>query len=345
MMKKVVYALLFVLCSFSLNASDLKYIKKVNQSLEAQLIAKGNEVIQAIYSGSDLSKIKVLPLISTPPKKKKKGFLKKLTKVNITLLGKKSKANEIQKALRREYLAKVVAVIWKIYDVGKKQGVTGSSVSYKIIDNGKKLYLFLKGYVDMAKSHSSSFAYDRNPAKKLSSHYKEESPESQFGVDIRFYANQSSLSILPHKKKHLLFGRLYFQGGTSPDLLFVKFEEYGIGALSEKVAHGFNFLKNLARSKADLSKKRIEKVILPAIAKRYLEIVEKVPKELRTKFFLSKPKSIKTMLESVRILAQEKPNFQSNEKRFLDFLKQQYPHDDTYIKWRSGNEVIMKLSN
>jgi hypothetical protein len=160
---------------------------------------------------------------------------------------------------------------------------------------------------------------------------------------MRFYANQSSLELLPHSKKHLLFGKLVFKETQHPNLLFVKFEEYGIGALSEKIAHGFSFLKGLTRSQATLIKKRIEKVILPHIVEAYLAIAEKVPEPLATKFFLTSPKSIKTMIDSLNALAKEQATFQKDQQTFLSTLKKQYPDDGDNIRWRSGNEVILKL--
>lgn len=336
--------LLFLLIAIPLSphASNLDYVKKIDTQLQQQLISKGDQIIQAIYSGADLSAIKVFDLIASKPKKKK-NFLKKLIKKDITLALKKSNASESQKAERREYLSKILAIIWKLHDLGEKQGVTGSSVSYKLVDDGAKLYRFLRDYVTLAKQHSSTFAYDRNPKKNRSSHYTEESPESQFGIDMRFYANQSSLELLPHSKKHLLFGKLVFKETQHPNLLFVKFEEYGIGALSEKIAHGFAYLKYKASSQATLIGKRIENVVLPHIIESYLAIVKKVPKPLSSKIFLSTPRSIKTMIDSLNALAKEQATFQKDQQTFLSTLKKQYPDDGDNIRWRSGNEVILKL--
>ena len=141
-MNKFFSLFVFFFVHTTLQASNLNYVKKANAALQAKLIVKGEEVIQAIYAGGDLSKIKVFDLIATNPKEKK-GFFKKIKKVDLSLITKKSKATEEQKAVRREYLAKILAILWKINEVGKKQGVTGSSVSYKVIDGGDKLYRFL----------------------------------------------------------------------------------------------------------------------------------------------------------------------------------------------------------
>ncbi len=293
--------------------------------LEESLVYKGSRVVNAIYGKGNLTDIKVLPLLVSENGKKKRGSKKTEKEIEVS-------------AARQEYLAKIVAVVWYIHKKGQEQGVKGSSVSYKIVDGGQKLYQFLRKYVQVASKQSKYFAYDRSPKKNKSSHYKEESPASQFGIDIRFEAKMKSIALLPHKKKHVLFGKIVFLGEKHPELVFVKFEEYGIAAFSEKVNHGVSFFKSLTRSKKSQAKKRIEKVIIPVVAKKYLELINKASKEKIEELSLDKPRSIKTMADALKKLS--KGAF----KEFIKTLKSQYKHDKEYARWRSGNEVIIEFA-
>lgn len=326
------------------SASDSKdskiiYKKALSKSDESKLIEDGGKLFQALYKSPDIKSANVDPLSVLTEKGKKSGLLKGK---DVTLALKKSKGSEEEKAKRREDLARIIAMSWKVAAIGKKEAGNPTSISYKIVDKDGKFYQYLLGYEQFANKMSSSFAYDRNPAHKKSSHYKDVSPESQYGIDIRFYASQKSLNLLPLKKAHILFGKLVI-GAGQPNLLFLKFESHGISALSETVRHGIALIKSRMRSKKDLQQQRIERIIPDTIGKLYISIVEKLPKAEQAKYF-NQGSTIRGMILALRELSAANSQYADDEKNFVEQLKKQYPNDGSYLQWRTGNEIIIDMS-
>jgi hypothetical protein len=300
----------------------------------------GDQLIKGIYQNQDLTQIKVFPLFS--PNKENKGIVEKLKGIDISIIGEKSQGTEEEKAARREMLAQVIAIMWKLYDMGRKQGEDARSASYKLIDPEGKVYAFLRKYVSMANQQNPVFAYERNPQKAQSSHYKSVSPESQWGVDVRFYANQASLGLLPYGKSHLLFGKLSIDP-SQPNLLFVKFEDYGIAAPSETVLHGIAYLRAQLRSASEKAATRVENTIRPEIVREYLDIVSQLSPQEQAKFKTDQAESVRDILLTVNAIVKELPQFKTAQEHLLQTLNTLYPNDKENLSYRTGNEIIIDM--
>lgn len=337
-----IFSCLFLFISNStLHASDLSYIKEVNSELESHLVKAGEELLQALSQGKSVDQIRVLPLLLI--KDKKKSLFSKAKALDPSLLFKKSKAVAGGDEKRREELAKIVALMWKIRAVGKERGEDAVSASYKLIDPGNKVYAFLKSYVNLAKTHASSFAYERDPKKGKSSHYIKESPESQFGIDIRFQANQSSLPLLPYKKVHLLFGKLKMKESPRNDLLFVKFESQGIASPIETVKHGVNYLKTLLKTSKEKLSGRIEKVIRPEVIQAYLALTDKLSSLEKSIVQPDQASTVAQILEISKKIMTLNPAFKATAEKVYEAVQSLYPHDGSYSGIRTGNEIIIDL--
>jgi len=333
----------FLLIShLTVHSSDLAYVKEVDSSLEAQLIKIGGELLQALSQDQNIDQIQVLPLLLI--KDKKKSLFSKAKSLDPSLLFKKSKATAAGDERRREHLAKIIAIMWKIRAIGKERGEDAVSASYKLVDPNNKLYTFLKSYVSLAKAHASSFAYERDPKKGKSSHYIDESPESQFGLDIRFQANQSSLPLLPYKKIHLLFGKIKIKESSQDNLLFIKFESQGIASPVETIKHGINYLKTFLRSSKEKLSARIEKVVRPEIVQAYLLLTNNLSPSEKSMVQADLATTVGEILSTSKKIMAMKPSFKEAGGKIYQIVKSLYPHDGSYSELRTGNEIIIDLS-
>ena len=133
----------FIFTHISAYASTFNYITKVDGQVESQLISMGDKLLRALYQNQDLNQFTVFPMFTTSPGKQSAFSRLKIT--DLSILTKKSKGTEEEKDDRREMLAKIIAMMWKIYDIGRKQGEDSAlSSSYKLIDPQGKLYNYLK---------------------------------------------------------------------------------------------------------------------------------------------------------------------------------------------------------
>lgn len=317
-------------------ASSIDYVQNISPDKATELVKKGDELLRSIYTNQDPNSIDVISLLT-------QGTLKKtftLKGKDLSILFKRSKADEEGKQARRDILAQVIAIVWKIYDMG---GVKqSSSISYKVIDKDNKLYNFLKSYAEFANAQEAVFAYDRDPKKSKSTHYKEYSPEGQWGVDMRFFANQASLPLLPMGKKHLLFGKLVMDK-NQPGLLFIKIEDSGIAVPSEIISHGLSFLKTKIRSKAELNETRSEKSLQPEILDKYTALISKLSPEDKKRFDVESTNSVRDIVLKSEQIALVKNELVTLRDDLMATLRNLYPNDGDNIKWRTGNEVIVDL--
>jgi len=241
-------------------------------------------------------------------------------------------------AIQKEYLAKIIMLMWHIDNVALKNDEGFVKGSFKILDPEHKIYNFLLGYVRVCtgyvdpKSHHwasnvNNQAYRRSPSKGGSSHYKTETVnDEQFGVDMRFETTQTVYGYLPHEKRHILFGNV------GDNLTFIKFEEVGIGSVGETLQHTFNFGRSV--SGGVTQEARREKDIPEEIKNKFGEVSAELNIEVAA------PDSISEMLALVRDHDDEK---QLHLAGFTMTVQEHYLKDDLeklYV--RKGNEVILK---
>lgn len=346
-MPTLYFTFLLLIYSFVIvSASDYTYKQSVDAATEAQLIAAGDKVLEDIKAGKPFDpRIQAFNIIASNPQKK--GLLDKLKgkDLTLTLTGKAGKGSEEERQLRREYLAQVIALFWKIYDLGRKQGEVAESAAYVLLDPGRKVYSFLKSYVDMASKQSPSFAYDRDPKKNKSSHFKPFSPLSQWGIDMRFSGDQAALKLLPYGKQHMLFGALEYYK-THPEIFFWKIEYYGIASPSETVAHGIQFLKAQFRSSKDKANSRVEKVIRSNVVQAYLDTVEKLPAAVQTKFKTDSPDTVRDIIFKAKELKKAGVMSETQYRNLMDAVKVSYPKDNEIaLALRQGSEIIIDLGS
>lgn len=365
-MKKISFVLIYFM-AFFLN-EEILYASShhptvIQNGLDKKLIAAGELYLRQVYTGVDHTSggFTALELFSLNDTLKKQTRTSSTAKSDPLLIGKKAKGTTAAIQERQELLARIIAIMWQLDTKAASQGEGFTSGSFKVIDPGYKLYNYLRGYVTLARTQSSSFAYERNPQKGQSSHYKDASPESQFGIDVRFEANESSLQLLPQRKSHIIFGKLSMNSSANLPLLFIKLETRGLGSLSDKINHGIGFLKTRADSKELLERTRKEKYIKPEIQDAYNKVFtlfktfdSKDQKDSSKKPLMSeKPKNISSMIEMINN-AQTIQNpssktqaallsFKTAGQNFMDLLAKIYPNDKENVALRTGHEVILDL--
>jgi len=164
-------------------------------------------------------------------------------KINLKYF-KTSNSDVLDSEKRLDYLAAIICISWALSAINKKRGydvIRGSCT----ITNNDSIYKFFLEYVKLVTNsntpgyllNSSSFAYARNPKRKLSSHYPNDS--DQYGIDIRFEAAEESFGILPHGHKHILFGLI--KSTPIINSTFFKFEPHGMGTFHDWLQHGIDF--------------------------------------------------------------------------------------------------------
>ena len=299
------------------------------------LIRNGTDILRNIYGVENVKNEESLPLLKKIPTEI----------INLTAFDKNAEPDPLKSPFdysstdeyRQEYLSKITALSWPLVEFAKQTGIVHESGSFTIIDPDYKLYNFLLDYVKHVTGNNNpanqswfatknNFAYRRDPKAWViagSSHHKKNSPESQFGIDIRFEKEQTIYGLLPFEKRHILFGKLVIPGSDLP-LLFVKFEEVGIGGGKETVAHSSNLMK--PKVKKNIENSNREKDVHPMIIEKYKELTQKNP-----------PKGIH-VYEMVSEL--------KNTPAFTQTIEEIYPNDleDTHSS-RTGNEIMLDLRN
>lgn len=248
---------------------------------------------------------------------------------------------------REEKLMKITSIMWALDDMAKKQGESYERGSYTVLDPGHALYEFLIGYVTQVNNvedpknvwpavSGNPFAYQRDPKKGGSSHHKHHTPESQFGIDMRFKAHETIYGILPFGQRHILFGKLHIPGSTEP-LTFIKFEEAGLGTITEKIHHGLNFIKSIKKRFNEQNdgidlKVRKEHTVLVTLAEKYKTLTRDDTQGL----FI------------YQMLGHACFQGEIGRKKRADFVKTietLYPSDSSKLRnVRVGNEVMLDLS-
>lgn len=366
-MKKLT-TFLACLIAFSINKEDLwastHHPTVIQNGLDKKLTAVGELYLRQVYTGTDYTSggFKALELFSLNESLKQQTRTSSTAKSDPLLIGKKSKGTTLESQEQQELLARIIAIMWKLNAKAASQGEGFTSGSFKVIDPGYKLYNFLLKYVNLARKQSSSFAYERNPQKGQSSHYKDASPESQFGIDVRFEANESSLQLLPQSKSHIIFGKLTINSNSKLPLLFIKLEALGLGSLSDKINHGIGFLKTRADSKELLERTRKEKYIKPEIQAAYNKVFaifktfERKDQQdhSRKPLMVEKPKNISSMIEMLNNAQMiQSSSFRTQTalsslktegQKFMELLANIYPNDKDNIALRTGHEVIIDLN-
>ncbi len=195
---------------------------------------------EGVYQDSGLDTEELA--ISLYHQKDRMSFAKVVKGINRLLTSNKDLVNA-----RQDYLTQVASVVWAVKDLADKQGDCFARGSIKINDPCGKLFNFLKGYVQFATGAeqpgyilgANDFAYNRSPAKKLSSHYTTFETE-QYGIDMRFTGGKPTLEILPNDgDSHLLFGRVKIKNDW---YTFMKAEPVGLGHPLEYVEHAGHLL-------------------------------------------------------------------------------------------------------
>jgi hypothetical protein len=223
---------------------------------------------------------------------------------------------------RQSYLTAIIAITWALVHKGSQQNELFERGSYKLIDQNHKIETFLKGYVDLAKFN---YGYERDPRKGRSSHYVNHSPESQFGIDVRFSSNQGVMKLLPFDHTHILFGKINF--GQMEDLTFFKLEPIGTANFASLVAHGANAA--IAQVETVQRSWRREKDVSPCIRELYQTAMTGVPTD----------KPAKTVHEMYTNILQKLGDDEAQIfKRAIEkLLKLNKAHI------RTGNEVILEM--
>jgi hypothetical protein len=335
----------------------------IQAGLDQKLIAAGELYLRQVYTGIDHTAggFTALELFSLNDALKKQARTSSTAKIDPLLITKKSNGTAAEVQQRQEILARIVAIMWQLDIKALGQGEGFTSGSFKLIDPGFKLYNYLISYVKLARTQSSSFAYERNPQKGQSSHYKDASPESQYGIDVRFEANESSLQLLPHRKSHIIFGKIVIDPKSTTPLIFIKLETIGLGSVSDKINHGMGFIKTRFDSKEKLEETRKEKYIKPDIQKVYSKAFAifrtfdtKDQQDSSKKLLMAeKPKNISGMIEMLnkaKMVQSSSPKTQAalpslnlEVQNFMKLLDTLYPNDKDSISLRTGHEVIIDL--
>lgn len=173
---------------------------------------------------------------------------------------------------RKNQISALVAISWAIADLADQQNEHFARGSFMLVDPNHRLYSFFMDYVKLTTGYETpqdvpfaqtacNFAYRRDPNKKGSSHYRRCCPDSQFGIDVRFEPWEGVYKLLPFDYTHLLFAKLHI-GPQQEHLMFLKFEDIGLGSVGAMAAHAGSFLASKAPVE---SQARREKDIHPDI--------------------------------------------------------------------------------
>jgi hypothetical protein len=245
---------------------------------------------------------------------------------------------------RKNQIIALIAIGWAMTDLARQQGDFFERGSFTIIDPSHRLTNFLLDYVKLTTGYqdpqtvpfvltSCNFAYRRDPSLHGSSHHNGRCPESQFGIDVRFEPSEGVLKLLPFDYTHFLFAKLDV-GNQEEPLLFLKFEDLGMGSLGATTVHSLGFLHSQSHVSGEA---RREKDIIPAVASSFKEFQEAAG-------IIGSFKTIRLMyLEARKILDMTTQSKEAHEKagNFLTLIDALYPNGNNHL--RVGNEVVVDL--
>lgn len=145
---------------------------------------------------------------------------------------------------RKKYLNNIISFAWYLYAIGiqKDQGFTSGVMV--IEDPDHAIYSFLYEYVKQVNPYNLSrrSLISLNPYgySRQSTHFAlDQKKFVQYGIDIRFFAQQKAQRLLPASKTHILFGRL------AHGLTFIKFERHGLYFKDGFFGHALGFLRHI----------------------------------------------------------------------------------------------------
>lgn len=357
-----------------------------NLTSEAQiaLTSKGQELLKNIYSGVpvDMEKSTLYEDLFSDYKKQFYGnqysYLGYLDPT-ISLRWYWSSVDETYNTTRKNQMIGIVAITWALADLAEKQGDSFERGSFTIKDPEHRLYNFLLDYVRLTTGYddpqtipyvltTSNFAYRREPTLYGSSHHKNHCPESQFGIDVRFAPSEGVLKLCPYDTTHLLFAMLDL-GGQEEPLLFVKWEDLGMGSFGATLSHSLGFMHSQKNVKNDARREKdIQEDITSSFEKlKTLAGLNGNYKTIRSMFLKASKlkeitfKSKQNYLKALDTL--DKPNSSDesecfdiqaiidSSKRhaliydsavdFLNLVDTNYPNGNNHL--RCGNEIILDL--
>ena len=257
-----------------------------------------------------------------------------------------SSTDESYNTQRKNQMMGIVAITWALAALAEKQGDCFERGSFTIKDPGHCLYNFFLDYVKLTTGFQDpqtvpyalttcNFAYRRDPSLHGSSHHKVHCPQSQFGVDIRFAPTEGILKLCPYDTTHLLFAMLDI-GGQNEPLLFVKWEDLGMGSLGAAVSHSLGFMHS-QKNVADEARreKDIKADILSSFEKmQALAGIEGTFKTIRS--MVLKASELKTQdIMVTNALVHD------SAVEFLTLVDTHYPNGNNHL--RCGNEVVLEL--
>lgn len=294
----------------------------------------------------------------------------------------KSSTDDTYNTSRKNQITSILAITWALEDLATKQGDAFERGSFSLMDPDHRLYNFLLDYVKLTTGYANpqevpyalttcNFAYRRDPSLHGSSHHNGHCPQSQFGIDVRFAPSEGVLKLLPYDTTHMLFAMLDIGAQQAP-LLFMKWEEIGMGSLGATLYHGAGFhgsqanVANEARREKDIpvmikqefealkqaiplteEHKTIRSMILDA--SRLLNITAKDHQDfldsseiLLHGSTLDECNGIKLDALATRDRTFINATIYDKAKSFLDTVNKIYPMGNNHL--RCGNEVILDLS-
>lgn len=239
-------------------------------------------------------------------------------------------SNETVDQERQSYLTAIISVMWALVHKSIEQNELFERGSFTLIDPNHKIKNFLLEYVKLANPDLkpfNNFSYDRNPEFNHSSHHRQHSPESQFGIDIRFLSSQGVLKLLPFNYSHILFGKLDFK--QDENLTFLKLEPVGIGNLPCMVAHGTNAAIAMVETVQDSWRR--EKDIPESITMLYKEATNR-----------NSPNEIIKTIHQMYADIKKQPEGEIKAKVFKEAVE--ILCNKNHVSIRTGNEVILDLT-
>ncbi len=284
---------------------------------------------------------------------------------------------------RKNQMTGILAITWALADLATKQNDTFERGSFTIVDKDHRLYNFLLDYVKLTTGFedpqavpyaltSCNFTYRRDPSLYGSSHHKQHCPQSQFGIDVRFGPTEGVLKLCPYNTTHLLFALLDIEGQQEP-LLFLKWEDLGMGSIGATAVHSlgfhgsqatvsdtarrekdilstiqqsFNTLKQLANMEGD--HKTIRSMVLKANDLKEQALISKTFYDEDTKNLQNLPLSSINTLASIHQKtstntsnAEQQKTIYDEAESFLYLINELYPNGNNHL--RCGNEVILDL--
>ncbi|MCL5876080.1 MAG: hypothetical protein M1114_06430, partial [Candidatus Dependentiae bacterium] len=247
---------------------------------------------------------------------------------------------------REFYLQNIIRLIWRFYAhaLQKKQGFEEGTF-YLPTEASQKIFDYLRGYVELVKDEKTSgvsgvtpglsgnpFAYPR-----ISSHYTHSEPE-QYGIDIRFNAQEDVKTLLPEGKTHILFGRN-----------FIKIENHGLATINDFAGHTGEFFFAQGRKlmpaifgsddQEGYRKERVPRDELN-LFKQLLADLQVSGKECEGYYENAKKHGIQDMYRIARALHSNYAGQENLTIRIDEYLKR-LETDYSYLEQRMGKEVML----